>query len=395
MSIKSVPYFYINNKATEIAYDSTLNSSYNVKSTKYLIKGSPIVGLPYVRKRGQTQCQLPDYYKGDDNLKFAKAGTATLGGTADYSTLIPGTYYIKFSYMEQYGDYKLIVTNDRKDILYIHSYELLINPYDYVKVWIRLTGGGGGGGGGSAYHTLFVSKGAGGGGGGGGCVMFPLHVYANTEFKVVVGAGGSATGVNEDGTKGNDGSNSTLYVYYGGSYTTIAVAYGGKGGGGSNGYIGGSGGSGGSYNIYGGKYIPSNSDTYGISGGNGGKGGNAQQGSQNGANGSYALSQNIEAAIDYIKTQVASNSEDSLGYGDCVRDTSQLNGVGGGGGGCSAHPECQAGGVKTEVSGSSMTWTSIVANCGGGGRGATDGDGEGEERYGASGGNGVFDLWCT
>ena len=54
MSLKSVSYFYINNKATEIAYDSTLNSSYNVKSTKYLIKGSPIVGLPYVKNRGQT-----------------------------------------------------------------------------------------------------------------------------------------------------------------------------------------------------------------------------------------------------------------------------------------------------------------------------------------------------
>ena len=42
-----------------------------------------------------------------------------------------------------------------------------------------------------------------------------------------------------------------------------------------------------------------------------------------------------------------------------------------------------------------MTWTSTVANCGGGGRGATDGDTKGEKRYGASGGNGVFDLWCT
>ena len=192
--------------------------------------------------------------------------------------------------MSQYGDYELLVTNDINTVLYRHSYPILINPYAYVKVWIRLTGGGGSGGGGSAYHTWLVNKGAGGGGGGGGCVMLPLNVHVNTKFRVVVGAGGLATGDSKDGVTGNDGGDTTLHVYYNSTYVPIAVAYGGKGGGGSNGSAGGIGGSGGSYNIYSSTYRPSNAVTYSVSGGKGGKGGNAEYGQQNGSNGLYALS---------------------------------------------------------------------------------------------------------
>lgn len=352
-----------------------VDTSYSSKYTYYAQNNTKISCNTYIEDKLQTEVKFANYYKEPyTNRSLASYGSSTLGGDTPDIELSAGIYTMMFSARNGIDGLRVFKHDNSGNSTMV--FEQLYNTsaqLPKVKIWLRLIGAGGGGGGGSAYEDLFTTKGAGGGGGGGGSLIMPYILYRDTEYGFNVGSGGSGTASDAagDGVSGGTGGDTILYQ----NNSKIAIAGGGKGGsGGTSGGTGpgGAGGTGGKATI---NYT---TDTLlaacvVINGGSGGKGGSALTNYKTGASGN-----------DAVKRGITYNDVDAIGiytgFGGSSGD-SQTNGISGGGGGGAAHPKCKAG---------STNQPSVAAQYGGGGRGSTA-----SARYGAKGGDGCCEIWCS